>query len=331
MAQIFFNNFETTFIGPVQATPTSGTPATELGFGVLQISDGAASVLLNPTGGDFYIVTAFKRAGTVESDHEVLRITAVDNAVPGECRITVLRGQEGTTPKSYVAGDRVAMRATAGSYGNFTQNTDARLTDARTPTGGAGGVLSGTYPNPGFAVDMATQAELDAATGTREPTIAAGTVAQYWRGDKTWQTLNAAAISDSSAVGRSVLTAADAAAARTAIGAGDVTLAGSQTLTNKTIAFGSNTLTDVASTNTAQTLTNKTIAFGSNTLTDVASTNTAQTLTNKTLTDPRLSLGGTNGTAGQVPVSQGAGLPPVWGTPGGGGAPDFLLMSQGVI
>lgn len=40
----------------------------------------------------------------------------------------------------------------------------------------------------------------------------------------------------------------------------------------------------------------------------------AQSLTNKTLTDPKLTLGGTNGTAGQVPVSQGAGLPPVWGS-----------------
>ena len=72
--------------------------------------------------------------------------------------------------------------------------------------------------------------------------------------------------------------------------------------------------TDYVTPSGTETLTNKTIAFGSNTLTDVAGVSATQTLTNKTLTDPKITLGGTNGTAGQVPVSQGAGLPPVWGT-----------------
>ena len=47
------------------------------------------------------------------------------------------------------------------------------------------------------------------------------------------------------------------------------TLAGSQTLTNKTIVFADNTLTNVASTNTSQTLTNKTIDADSNTLSNI--------------------------------------------------------------
>lgn len=160
MPQLFLNNFQTQFIANVKAAPDSASPALELDYGVLRVSDGAAGLLLNPGAGNWYVLTAFKRSGSAESDYEVLRVTAVDNAVIGECRLTVLRGQEGTTPKSYVAGDIVELRLTAGGMGQYVQTADARLSNPRAPTGAAGGVLSGSYPNPGFAQAMATAADL---------------------------------------------------------------------------------------------------------------------------------------------------------------------------
>lgn len=129
---------------------------------------------------------------------------------------------------------------------NKVDNTDPRLSDARPPTGGAGGVLSGAYPNPGFAVDMATQAELDAAVGTldavklnandasvtnarewtattvsqTEAETGAATTRRAWTAQRVWQAIAAWWNGVTSAFGRTFVASADAAAARTALALG---------------------------------------------------------------------------------------------------------------
>lgn len=148
--QRFLNNFTSTFIAAVKDAPSSGTPETELDYGVLRISDGAAGSLINPTDGDYYLLTAFKRSGSVESNIEVMRVTGVNNATPGECRITVQRAQEGTSAKAFVAGDYLSLRITKGTAENFSQ-----------------------------PADLATKEPVIAAPGSA-PTE------KYWRGDKTW-------------------------------------------------------------------------------------------------------------------------------------------------
>jgi hypothetical protein len=109
--------------------------------------------------------------------HAISDVTGLQTALDGKAAtIHAHSGADITSGTVAAARLPAASEAAAGivelatsaetTAGLAVQASDTRLSDGRAPTGSAGGVLSGTYPNPGFAADMATQAELDAHTGS---------------------------------------------------------------------------------------------------------------------------------------------------------------------
>jgi hypothetical protein len=146
--QLFLNNFSANFVAPVIALPSTATPATEVGYGVLRISAEAGSVLANPSNGDFYVLTAYKKPGNVETNLEVIRVTAVDTSNPLWCAITVLRAQEGTVAQAYANGDYLSLRLTKGTADRFSQAEDvsnARRQDVRIVSADADATLYATH------------------------------------------------------------------------------------------------------------------------------------------------------------------------------------------
>lgn len=67
------------------------------------------------SGGDFLKVTLMRQS---DGQREIVRVTAVDTVSK---ILTVVRGEEGTTPISFVVGDEVELRLTAGSLDELTE------------------------------------------------------------------------------------------------------------------------------------------------------------------------------------------------------------------
>lgn len=174
----------------------------------------------------------------------------------------------------------------------------------------ANAVAANVYAN---AQDAAAQANL-ATTKAGEATISASNAATSatTASTKASEAATSAADSEASRIAASKLNLGNKTAPPTVDNQGAALLAGAtyyDTTLNKWRVWNGSAWTDGISAVAGVTSVNGQTGDLTGFVTDTG----VQTLANKTLTDPKITLGGTNGAAGQVPVSQGAGLPPVWG------------------
>ena len=198
-----------------------------------------------------------------------------------------LQGTDGTTFTFPTATDTVVGLAATQTLTNKTL-TSPTLTAPVLGTPASGNLANCTFPTlnqntTGSAATLTTartingvsfngSANITIADSTKEPIITAGTTAQYWRGDKSWQTLNATAVGLGSVDNTSDATKNSATA----------------TLTNKTL-----TAPALSGTVTGTYTLGGTPTFPST----VVLTTGAQTLASKTLTSPII-----NGPTGTDPL-----------------------------
>ena len=102
MAVLFTNNATTNLASTITSGSTSITVLT-----------GTGSLFPNPTAPDYFLVTLIGISG---SPIEIVKCTARSGDT-----LTIVRGQEGTTPSAFTGGDQVQLRITAGQMQAATQ------------------------------------------------------------------------------------------------------------------------------------------------------------------------------------------------------------------
>ena len=121
----------------------------------------------------------------------------------------------------------------------------------------------------GITGNLGDQTDLQNALNTKEPTITAGTTSQYWRGDKSWQTLDKSAVGLGNVDNTSDLNKPISTATQTALDGkfddptGDTTqyIAGDGSLITFPVAGQSGTLVRQVRNTTGATLTKGTIVY----------------------------------------------------------------------
>lgn len=149
------------------------------------------------------------------ADQKLTELTALPNVVASGDFIYVVRNGVDYVGDFAQLGD-AALLDVGTTSGTVAAGDDSRFTDSRTPTAhasshaAAGGDpitiaqsqvtnlttdLAGKLSTAGTAADVnPAGTSIAAALAAKEPTITAGTTAQYWRGDKSFETLNASAV-----------------------------------------------------------------------------------------------------------------------------------------